>query len=219
MKDIAMLNEELFYALKQIGENSNGSNCIVKPKSNDPEIINAFNQLVLCAYRLRELGYIDFTEKQVLKNYRYSSIRYDMLICQLKYQATQILKFDSFHSYIESDLYKSNSNTTLIDQSVKIGGNIVGSNFSAHSTDIQQSVLSNDAERIIQEIIDVLQEDKSLSDTEQKELINDANTLSAELKRNKPRSQLIGSLYNSLANTASIASLVVQLAPFLPMIL
>jgi len=208
-----MLNEELFDALKQIKKNDKGSLCIIKPISDEQTDRDNFDHLVLCAFRLRELGYIDFTDKQVRKDFRRSGSRYSGLICQFKYQGTQILEFESFNSYEKSDLYTSNSKSTLIDQSVNIKGDIIGSNFSAHSKKSNQSIASNDIEKLIKGIINALEEDNSISKTEQKELIEDANILNTELKRSKPRSQIIGSIYNTLSNTASIASLVIQLAP------
>lgn len=211
-----MLNQELFNALQTLKQSEKGLLCVIQINSENEQDIAEFDQLILCAFRLRELGIIDFTEKQVRKSYRRASQRYLGLICQLKYQANEVLQFKDYSTYkktIEEENMKKPAKT--IDQSINFYGNVVESNVAINSNQVEQSVNINKIEEIIGNIIGALEQDPSLKGEEKNELIYDANMLKQELKKEKPRSKIISTLYNSLANTASITSLVLQLAPLI----
>lgn len=186
-----MLNQELFNALQILKKSENGLLCIIKINSDNEQDIAEFDQLILCAFRLRELGLIDFTEKQVMKSYRRANQRYLGLICQLKYQANEVLKFTDYSIYKKA-IEEENMNTSkTIDQSINFYGNIVKSNIAVNSNQVEQSVNQGKVEEIIGNIIDALEQDISLKREEKNELISDANMLKQELKREKPRSKII----------------------------
>lgn len=213
-----MLNQELFNVIKTLKQNEKGLLCVIRISSDNEQDIKEFDRLVLCAFRLRELGLIEFTEKQVMKSYRRANQRYLALICQLKYQANEILAFEDYATYKESMEEEMKNAAKKADQNINFYGNVIESNIAINSKQMGQSININAVEEIIGKIIGTLDQDSSLSGEEKSELINDANMLKTELKREKPRSKIVGALYSTLANTASITSLALQLAPLIPSI-
>lgn len=111
--------------------------------------------------------------------------------------------------------YRSNPHvyTVNIDQSTVIQGNVSNSNITAHSLRVTQKVLSNDIQNILSQIIDALNRDLSLSNSDREDLLQDVESLRGQLSKNKKDRTLIERILNNLSSIASIGSFVTNLYP------
>jgi len=206
-----MLDEELFNTLKDI----EGLH-VLQPRSQSDEDRKTFDSLVLRVHGLRELGYVEFTDNQVKKDYRTGAFRYIMMVCPtVKYSGMKALSYGSFDNYRKSESKLGATPVLHVDQSLTIQGNVIHSNIAAHSSHVTQRQENTDLAQLFNEIIKVLKADTSISHNDRQEKLDDVELLHKEVMREKPRREIIQSVYSNLANTASITSLIMQLPPFI----
>jgi hypothetical protein len=211
-----MLNEELFNALKEIEASSKRGLSVLEPKSEGDEDRNKFDDFVLRVIRLKELGYVEFDENRVKKDKRATAFRYTAMICPaIKYSGMKALARGSFDNYRETETKLEATSVYHFDQSVTFHGDVNHSNIAAHSSHVTQSQKNADLAMLLNEIIKVLKADASISHNDRQEKLDDVESLHKEVMREKPRREIIQTLYNNLANTASIVSLMMQLQPFI----
>ncbi len=210
-----MLDEELFNALKEVETSEKGGHCVLKPASQSDEGRKAFDYLVLRVHRLRELGYVEFTDKEVIRNYRTNEYSYETMRCKIKDDGKKALAYGSFDNYRKCESKLGATPDVYVDQSLTIQGNVSHSNIAAHSSHVTQRQENADLAQLFNGIINTLKADPSIPHNERQEKLDDVESLRKEVRREKPRQEIIQTLYNNLANTASIASLIMQLPPFI----
>lgn len=176
-----MLDEELFNALKEVEAADKGGLCVLKPEIHSEEGRKRFDHLVLRVHKLRELGYVEFTDKQVLKNHRISSYCYETMVCRIKYDGTKALASGSFDSYRKSEFQLGAMPFFHVDQSLTIQGNVNHSNISAHSSHTTQIQENADLAQLFNEIINALKVDTSISHNDLQEKLDDVETLHKEV--------------------------------------
>jgi len=212
---MGMLDQELFIALEILKSHENGGLCIVNPDKEGLQDRTFFDSLVQRAFHLRKLGYISFNDKQIIKDMGRAEFQYLALACEIEYPGSKALSFGSFSSYKSKCLESDSRSAVKIDQSLTIHGNVIDSNIASHSSSITQSSLSGELTKILSEIIEILKQDKILSSDERQEKIEDVEFLRKELTRSAPRADILKTICTGLENTASVASSVSQLWPYI----
>ncbi len=211
-----MLDEELFNALKEVETADKAGLCILKPASQNDEDRKNFDYLALRVHKLKDLRFVEFTDKQVIKNHRTNDYCYEMMACRIEYNGKKALAYGSFENYSKSDSKLGATPVFHVDQSLTIQGPVSHSNIAAHSSHVIQRQENADLAQLFNEIINALKADTSISDNERQEKLDDVETLHKEVGREKPRREIIQTLYSNLANTASIVSHMIQLQPLIP---
>jgi len=103
-----------------------------------------------------------------------------------------------------------------IDQSTTIHGNIEHSNLAVHSEGTKQNLSDNRTyTQVLDEMLQVINNDQTLSDEEKADYITDVENLDRELSKNKPKKVNIHTYIASLSGLASLSSLVLQLIQLL----
>lgn len=208
------MDKELYEALQKAYECKHGRLSVLSPESESDEDRKAFDHLVSALYKLRDLGFVKFRDNgQVLIDNMRNDYSYLGIACEFTYDAEKVLSHGSYEAYLKS-LSPQMPPAVHIDQRFQNYGNLSGSNIAVHSQHVSQTVSeASEIEKLFQQIIETLQQDKTLADTQRQELIEDVQSLKRELQRANPRPGLITELYSFLGNTASIASYVAQLLP------
>lgn len=211
------MNKDLYEVLQEVNRQKQGPFSILSPKSESDEDRNAFVNLISALGKLRELGFVKFRDQE---KYYGTEYLYQEVACELTYDGNQALSYGSYEAY-QKNLPADSAFGIKIDQSFNNYGAIHHSNIATHSQHVQQTLNNgSDVEKLFQQIIETLQQDKALAETQRQELIEDVQSLKKELQRTKPRSGTITELYSALGNTASIASYLPQLQaliqPLLP---
>ncbi|MBK7543105.1 MAG: hypothetical protein IPN66_07110 [Candidatus Competibacteraceae bacterium] len=206
------MDKELYEALQKAYERRHGRLSVLSPKSESDEDRKAFDRWVSALYKLRDLGFVKFRDNgQVIKNNEGTNYQYDNIACEFTYDAEKALSHGSYEAYVKS-LPVQKPLAVNIDQRFQNYGNLSGSNIAVHSQHVNQTVdKASEIEKLFQQIIDALQHDKTLAETQRQELIEDVQSLKAELQRAKPRAGILTELWSALGNTASIASYSPQL--------
>ena len=193
------MDKELYELLKKISRRRKEGVDFFK---NDEEILKKFD-LDLAFSKLNDLGLITYSKN---KDSCYGSIT-----CQMTYDGEKAISYGSYEAYLKS-LPAQTPLAVHVDQRFQNYGNLSGSNMAVHSQHVNQTVdKASEIEKLFQQIIDALQHDKTLAETRRQELIEDVQSLKAELQRAKPRAGIIKEIYSALGNTASIASYSSQL--------
>lgn len=210
------MDKELYEALQEAGLYKKAGHSILSPKSETHEDREAFDRLVLALYELRDLGLVKFRDdRQVSKESESANYRFDEIICEFTYYGEKALSYSSYEAYVKSLPTRAPLDVT-VDQSFKNFGTMQGSAIAVHSHHINQTVTeASNVEKLFQQIIETLQKDQALAETQRKELIEDAQNLEKELQRTKPRSGVITELYSALGNTASILGYLPQLQAYI----
>jgi hypothetical protein len=215
------MDKELYEALQKAYERKHGQRSVLRPQSESDEDRKAFDRLVSALYKLRDLGFVKFRDNGQV---RIDNMRHDYsylgIACEFTYDAEKALSHGSYEAYRKS-LLAQTPLAVNIDQRFQNYGDMSGSNVAVHSHHVSQTVSeTSEIEKLFQQIIDTLQQDKTLAETQRQELIEDVQSLKRELQRANPRPGIITELYSFLGNTASIASYMPQLLllvqPFLP---
>lgn len=206
------MDKELYEALQKAYERKHGRNSVLSPKSESDEDRKAFDRWVSALHKLRDLGFVKFRDnEQVLRDNEGTNYQYDGIICEFTYDAEKILSHGSYEAYLKS-LPTRTPLAVHVDQRFQNYGNLSGSNIAVHSQHVNQTVgKTSEIEKLFQQIIDTLQQDRTLADTQRQELIEDVQSLKRELQRANPRPGIITELYSFLGNTASIAGYLPQI--------
>lgn len=206
------MDKDLYKALQEARQQKHGRLSVLKPKSESNEDRKEFDCLVLSLHKLRDLGFVKFRDKgQLMRDNMCNDYSYLGIICELTYDAEKALSYDSYEAYQKS-LPMDSAFEIKIDQSFNNYGAIHHSNIATHSQHVQQTLNNGrDIENLFQKIVDALQQDQELAETQRQELIEDVQSLKRELQRTNPRPAIITELYSFLGNTASIASYLPQL--------
>ena len=80
------------------------------------------------------------------------------------------------------------------------------------SRDVTQSIESTETTTLLNEIHELLVNDQSLENAARTDLLNDVETLRAELSRVAPRQGVLKAILSTLRDVASIGGLVAKLA-------
>ena len=137
------------------------------------------------------------------------------MVCSIKYDGMKALAYGSFDNYRKSGSKPGVTPVFHVDQSLTIQGNVNHSNIAAHSSHTTQKQENADLAQLFNEIINALKADTSISHNDRQEKLDDAEMLYKEVMREKPRREIIQTLYNNLANTASLVGFMMQLPPFI----
>lgn len=206
------MNKDLYEALQEVNRQKQGPSSILSPKSESNEDRKAFVNLILALGKLRELGFVKFKDQE---EYYGTDYLYQDVICELTYDGKKALSYSSYEAYQKS-LPTSSPWAIKVDQSFNNYGAIHHSNITTNSQHVQQTLNNGrDIEKLFQKIVDALQQDQALAETQRQELIEDVQNLKRELQRTNPRPAIITELYSFLGNTASIASYLPQLQTFI----
>ena len=206
------MNQDLYEALQEAALRKRGGLSVLSPKSESVEDREAFDRLVLALHKLRELGFVKFRDKeQLTRDTEGSGFSYLDIACEFTYDGEKALSYGSYDAYQKS-LPVTQPLAFNVDQSFKNYGSMNGSNIAVHSNQVNQMVSENSqVDRLLQQIIETLQQDITLTKTQLQELLDDVEFLRKELRRDKPRSGILMDLYSVLGNTASIAAYLPQL--------
>ncbi len=104
------------------------------------------------------------------------------------------------------------SSLTIVDQSTHFHGTVSDSNVAVGSRDVTQSIESTETTTLLNEIHETLVNDQSLENAARTDLLNDVETLRAELSRVAPRQGVLKAILSTLRDVASIGGLVAKLA-------
>lgn len=204
-----MLSQDLYEALQTVEQSQCPSGIsVVEPGEDEEEVSSAFAELVMKLKKLRMLGYIECTQQQ---------ITYDGVICRLTYDGREALKHGSYEAYREhlTRTMPSPPPAIHMDCSLRITGNISGSNIASHSLHVHQIIGSSERDALLDQIIETLQQDTTLAADRRREAVADAHQLHQELLRSTPRAAIIRQVVSDLGGIASITSLVMQLQSLL----
>lgn len=184
---------------------------MLRPESNHAKDRQLFDDLALKVFELRRLGYIEFGEKQYIKDTS-GDYRFLNIVCNLTHKGKNILSYGSYEAYRKSLPTAQPLATLTIDQSFHNSGNINDSNIAPHSNRVNQTLdASSEVGQFFEKITEALQQDATLTQTQLQELLDDVKSLRKELQRDQPRSGMLTELYSMLGNTASIAAYLPQL--------
>ena len=206
------MDKELYEALQKAYARKHGRLSVLSPKSESDEDRKAFDRWVSALYKLRDLDFVKFRDNgQVMLDNMHHDYSYRGIACEFTYDAEKALSYGSYEAYLKS-LPVQTPLAVHVDQRFQNYGNLSGSNIAVHSQNVNQTVdKASEIEKLFQQIIDTLQHDKTLAETRRQELIEDVQSLKAELQRAKPRAGILKEIYSALGNTASIASYSPQL--------
>lgn len=206
------MDKELYELLKEISRRKHEGVSRFSFNDEKDKSLNSSEHLMLALRKLMSLGLVTFSEDK--------DLYYDSIFCQITYDGQKALSHGSYEAYLEN-LPVWTPLAVHLDQSFKHYGDISGSNIAVHSHHVSQAVSkASEVEKLFQQIIDALQQDRTLAETKRQELIEDVQNLKRELQRTNPRPAIIAELYSFLGTTASIASYLPQLQaliqPLLP---
>lgn len=207
------MDRDLYEALQQAAHRKPGTRSVLSPKSESVEDRKAFDRLVLALFELRTLGFVKFKDKgHVISDNMNNDYGYLGIVCEFTHTGEKALSYGSYEAFRKSLPTTRPLTTFTIDQSFHNSGNINGSNIALHSSQVNQTLdASLEVDQLFEQIIEALQKDATLTQTQLQELLDDVKILRKELQRDRPRSGMLMDLYSMLGNTASIAAYLPQL--------
>ncbi len=205
------MDRNLYEALEKVDHCQRGSIAMLHPESTDAKDRQSFDDLALKVFELRKLGYIEFGQKQYIKDTS-GDYRFLNIACNLTYKGKNTLSYGSYEAYRKSLPTAQPLTAVTIDQSFHNSGSINDSNIVLHSNQVNQTLnTGSEVDQLFQQIIETLRQDATLTQAKLQELLDDVEILRKELRRDKPRSGMLMDLYSVLGNTASIAAYLPQL--------
>ena len=196
------MDKTLYELLREINRRKNGGVSSFKFNDERDQDLRGID-FELAFNKLKDLGFVTFS--------REDDLWYNAIFCRITYDGEAALSHGSYEAYLKS-LPIHTPSAVNIDQSFKNFGTLSGSTIAVHSHHVNQTVReASGVEKLFQHIIETLQQDQALTETQRQELIEDVQSLKKELQRTKPRLGMITEFYSALGNTASIASYLPQL--------
>jgi hypothetical protein len=98
-----------------------------------------------------------------------------------------------------------------VDNSTTFHGPVSGSNIAIHSRDVSQSQVNSRVEDLLDQIVETLRHDSSLSEGAREDALSDTDSLRREVAQERPRQSRVREFLGGLGNISSITSLFIQL--------
>ncbi|MGB2682675.1 MAG: hypothetical protein WBE39_15345 [Candidatus Competibacter sp.] len=170
------MDQELYETLQKAYQRKQGRLSVLSPKSESDEDRKAFDRFVSALYKLRDLGFVKFRDQgQVRLDRESTDYSYLGIACEFTYDTDKALSQGSYEAYLKSLPTRTPTPLAVnIDQSFKNFGTLSGSTIAVHSYHVNQTASeASDVEKLFQHIIETLQQDQALTETQSQELIED----------------------------------------------